>query len=113
MIFLIGTGIALSFSSIFAILTIIPRLNIGYSWANFIFFKSIIEKEPEKYFRAWDDLIPSRILSDYLKNIYNLALIQEKKFENLYISVIMIIVGIVLLAVSLIVNYAIMLVPHL
>ena len=102
--YLVSTGTLLTLSSVYAVLTILPRLTSEERLTR-IYFKYVEKLTREDYLKTWENLKGSQILEDYLNNIYNLAKLQAKKYNHLYTSVILIIIGIIMLASSLILFY--------
>jgi Family of unknown function (DUF5706) len=103
-IYLICTGILLTVSSVFAVLTILPRLT-SENTVTKIYFNYVQKLSRQDYLESWKNVSLNEILEDYLNNIHNLTKLQAKKFGHLSTSVVLIIIGIVMLAVSLILYY--------
>jgi hypothetical protein len=103
-LFLIPTGIILGISSIFAILTIIPRFTQS-NIHTMIYFLPVAKLNKEEYIESWNNLKSPNILRDLLSNIHSLALLQTKKYKYLKISVILLLVGLSLLVANLVVYY--------
>jgi len=97
---LLITGLCSGASSIFTVFAIIPRLT-KESQTTKIYFKKIAEMERNDFVNSWNSLTDSDILNDYLRNIHNLAVIQQKKFLHLQRSIIANIIGIGFLVAAL------------
>ena len=66
------TAILFGVSSIFAISTLIPRLTREQNKTK-IYFLKIKESTRKEYIQSWNGLTNDEILTDYIINIYNLA----------------------------------------
>lgn len=86
---------------IFSFLTIFPRITSKTRNETSIFYASIIQQSKEEYGKIIDALTLEKILNDYSDNIYSLAKIQERKFNHLRISLILMILSVSSLIVTL------------
>ena len=79
---------------------IFPRLSKNSNRRNILFYKGILQFNRNEYEEELKKLDSSALLNDYINNIYNLALIQEKKYFWLKIGFVFLILSIVFISIS-------------
>ena len=90
-----------SLSQFFAIF---PRITKNNNITNFLFYKSILQFNRHEYSEQLNKIDSNEILNDYINNIYNLALIQDKKYFWLKIGFVFLNISIILISISFFVD---------
>ena len=86
---------------VFSFFTIFPRLTKKFKGETAIFYPAITKLTMDEYKRKLEGISCNDILKDYANNIYSLAGIQERKFNYLRISMVLMIASSVSLVVTL------------
>ena len=86
-------------ATISQLLTIFPRINNSNS-KNILFYKGILQCELEEYKKNIKKMDSQKVIDDYIASIYNLAIIQKKKFRWLNWGIIFLIVSIIAISLS-------------
>ena len=87
---------------IFSFCTIFPRTTKKVKKETAIFYMSIAQNTKEEFNDTIANMDEQKILKDYANNIHSLALVQEKKFGYLRISMGFMIAAIISLCITLI-----------
>lgn len=87
-------------SASFSVFTIFPRIR---KTKNSLIHTIDVNKSFEEYVSKWNDLTWTKLLEDYLTNIYSVSTIRNKKYKYLRISIIPFIIGFLFLILQSIV----------
>lgn len=91
--------LCLLFSTISQLVTIFPRIN-GSNAKNTIFYKGILQYERTEYENKVKEIDSKKTIDDYIASIYDIAIIQDKKFKWLNYGIISFTVSIVAISFS-------------
>lgn len=91
--------LCLLFSTISQLITIFPRTN-GSSFKNTVFYKGILQYEREEYAKNIKKIDPQKVINDYIESIYDIAIIQNKKFKWLNYGIISLTISIITISFS-------------
>lgn len=93
--------IFLGISFIYSVFAILPRLT---KINNTRLYYDVSKKDEQQFISSWESLTNQEILNEYLINIYRLSEIRFKKYRNLVVSIIALVIGLILLSIAVILN---------
>ncbi|MCZ7382553.1 MAG: DUF5706 domain-containing protein [Candidatus Methanoperedens sp.] len=98
--FLAGAVIFSLLTSVSQFFAIFPRITKNNNTKNLLFYKGILQFSRNEYSEELKKIDSGEILTDYVNNIYNLALIQEKKYFWLKIGFVFLNLSIILISIA-------------
>lgn len=90
-----------AFSSFMLLLAMFPRVSENRH-DTVIFYKGILKYSQKRYVSKMTEIRDDELLKDYSNSIYDLALIQKKKYRYLILGLASLVFAIILIALSLV-----------